>query len=164
MKDALTTLGELAVQLEDTQAEIAALEQKLESLQQREADLSQNMIPEIMGQAGVQEFCTKSVRLKLDTKVRLPQNSPKVHEWLRKVGQDGLIKSVVSVPFPKGKEDEARKLVQALGKKQVAADLSQTVAWNSLEKTVKEMLAEGKQIPFDDLGAHPQTFTKVERL
>lgn len=158
----LKKLSDLGQDLFDAKADVERLEMELHRAQKRVQDLSEVQIPEIMDAAGVQEFTTAAgFKLKVGDKIRGNVNSPVLHEWLRKCGHGGLIKSEVKVPFAKGEDDTARELVQELAGREISADFKQTVAWNSLQATVRKMLEAGEDVPIEDLGLHIQRETDL---
>tara|TARA_R110000803_G_scaffold20201_21_gene52319 strand:- start:4435 stop:4947 length:513 start_codon:yes stop_codon:yes gene_type:complete len=151
----MTTLEELealATKLIDAQEVLAKCEQALADAKLRVAVLSEDLIPmamENVGDFGIKEFVTNSgFRIKTGSKIRFNTKSPILHQWLRDIGNAGIIKSNVIVPFKKaGSDAEARELQEQLTTEGYAATFEQAVAWNSMESLIKRMREDGKEVP-----------------
>lgn len=159
MTNILQRLAQLGQQLEDARDKVADLEEQLSEAKEVVNRLEGSTIPDLMTQAEVQDFTLgNGAKLKLDTKVSAVGGvkSAKLHAWLRKVNQAGLIKSVVEVPFKAGTDDEARALVKRLQGDKLEASFLQTVHAASLQSAVKKMLLDGVDVPDDVVSIFPR--------
>lgn len=164
--DILTRLSAAAADLLTAKAELEAAQDSLNTAQARVNDLEQKLIPDLMDEAGMDKFTTREgVHVALVKDVRANTKNPDLHEWLRSTGNGGLIKSVVTVPFTKGHDDDARELVKELGKRELRADFVQDVAWNSLQTLVRDMMKKGEEVPLAQLNIHliPKVQVKVPK-
>jgi hypothetical protein len=164
--DILQRLSAAAAQLLDARAEQAAAQEALDRANNVVNDLEGKMIPDLLEEAGMQTFTTKDgMAIELTHHVSVNAKNPAVHEWLRRTGNEGLIKSQVTVPFTKGHEDDARNLVKELAAREIGADLAVTVATNSLQALIKRMLKEGQDVPLADMNVHlmPRVSVKLPK-
>lgn len=160
--DILVRLATAAEDLLTAKAELEAAEDVATKAKAKVDDLEKKLIPELMAEAELQKFTTKSgMHIALEENVRTNTKSAALHEWLRETGNGGLIKSVVEVPFAKGGDDEARQLVAQLAQRDLRATFVQDVAWNSLQTLVRDMMKQGKEVPLERLGIHLMPEVKV---
>lgn len=163
--DGLLRLSTLADYLADAYADVARIEAELASAQQEVRSLSEVRIPELMEELGQTTIRTTSgVKLSVAQKVRCGDlKRADGLAWLRKNGLAGLIKSEVVVPFAKGGDAGAHKLVERLEDLGLTSWLTQRVQWNTLAATIRGQLEDGVDVPLETLGAYLQTVTKIEK-
>jgi ABC-type sugar transport system substrate-binding protein len=83
------------------------------------------------------------------------------HAWLREHDFGGLIKTVVTVPFGRGEEEEARRLAAAIAEEH-ACELKEAIHPQTLKAFVKEQVEAGKPLPFELFGVFPFSRAKVK--
>lgn len=161
-KDILTRISESAADLLKKRIALVEAQDALTRAEKDVSDLEQKVIPELMEEAGVDAVTTKDgVHLILDYTVRTNTKNPALHEWLRQIGNGGLIKSEVSVPFAKGSEEESRKLLQDLENVGLKATFTQEVHWSSFQTLVKDLRKKGVEVPLSELGITLANVVKV---
>jgi len=153
------TIGErltaAATQLVTARIALKEAEAARDVAQAKVNDLEQKLLPDLMEEAGSRSWTgTDGLCITINDKVRTNTKSPALHEWLRKIGNGGLIKTVVSVPFNKGGDEEARAFVAELAEKEMHAAYEQDVHWGSLQTLVRDMRKEGKEVPLAELNIH----------
>lgn len=139
---------ELAVEIEAAQVALAELQGKHEKIVRRQ-------LPELMEKLGMEKFKLKTgeeVSVKDDIKCGLTEeNKPKAWPWLEAGGYDGIVKTVVNVPYGRGEVAKAQELIQKLADDYgVSADLSRSIHPMTLKSFVKERLEAG-DLPSDML-------------
>lgn len=144
-----------ARQLLDAKLELETAKAAVDAAQAKVNDLEQVLLPALMEEAG----CTKwsgadGLYISVSDKVRTDTKSAKLHEWLRRIGNGGLIKTVVEVPFNKGGDAEARAFVAELAAKEITASYTQDVHWSSLQALVRDMRKKGEDVPLAELNIH----------
>jgi hypothetical protein len=59
------------------------------------------------------------------------------------------------VKFGKGELEKAEKVLTALQKKKLSAELTRAIHWQTLKAFVKEQTKAANKIPLEMFGAHP---------
>lgn len=159
-------LTRAAVQLSLARLELQAAEAEMQRKKAVVDDLEQKLLPDLMEEAGSRSWTgTDGLCITINDKVRTNTKNPELHEWLRKTGNGGLIKSVVEVPFTKGKDEDALGLVKELAGREIRATYEQDVAWQSLQTLVRDMLKRGEDVPLAKLNIHlmPEATIKLPK-
>jgi hypothetical protein len=149
----------------DVQKQISATEEQLKKLQEAEALLSEQTIPNLMQQAGISLLKLadgSSVEVKPFYSARIP--STKVEEafdWLRQNGFGDLIKNNVTLTFGRNEDSTAKNLVEDLRKKGHNVNQTEKVEPMTLKAFVKEQIQQGKNVPSDIFGVYVANKTKI---
>ena len=153
----LGAISEMAVNLCNLDSEIADLEAMLKEKQIKRRRLADVDLPEAM-----LSLQLSSVKLANGFKLEIVDilsasiskaNAPAAHEWLREQGHGDVIKTSISVEFPRGEEETARETYTELrGKNTGAVSFSENVHPQTLKKLVRELIEKGDNIPFDVFG------------
>lgn len=164
--DGLTRLSQLADKLFDAETEVTRIQAELKAAQKTVQQLQEHDIPTLMDSLEVEEFKTKSglkitVGDKLSAK-KLTAAHAAALQWLRDHDQGGLIKTLVGVPFTAGSESDADDLVEQLAGEGIAAEKSMEVHHSSLAAAIKQMLADGVDVPMELLGGYQRRVASVE--
>ena len=150
----------------ETQKKIEATEEELKKLKDVETTLSEQTIPNLMQQAGIE-------LIKLDNKVtvevkpfysaKIPASkSEEAFQWLRDRGHGDLIKNQVSLEFGMKQDNEAKSLVEDLKAKGLPVKQKTSVHPSSLRAFVKEQIEDhGKDVPADLFGTYFANKTKI---
>lgn len=163
-QDGLARLSALAAQQTKAEEIVQDAEENLKKHQAHLDNIAEEQIPDLMEELGITEFKTKSgLKITVSEKVRCRQlTSSAGLQWLRENGQGGLIKSQVVVPFTRGTDSEAQKLVDRLAGDGMAARHEAFVPWNSLAAAAKSMRLDGDEVDEKVLGIWDQRRAKVE--
>lgn len=147
----------LAATIESAEAKLSELKEKMRRVQ--EVDL-----PEAMRECGFDKIpikvLGKTVELKSDLTMSLPKTPTEFAAalgWLRDAGLGDLIERDVTVAFGLGEEKKAEKLIESLSKKGLHAQATTSVNTARVKAAVRELLAKGKDVPLETLGAYRWT-------
>ena len=150
----------------ETQKKIAATEEELKKLKDVETTLSEQTIPNLMQQAGVELIKLEggiSVEVKPFYSARIPSSkSEEAFEWLRDNGHGDLIKNQVSLEFGMKQDNEAKSLIEELKAKGLPVKQKTTVHPSSLRGFVREQIQDlGKDVPAELFGTYVANKTKI---
>lgn len=163
----LAQLSVSAMAARSLEKEIEEAEEALDKLRKRHRIMIEHDIPELMDAAGQTLITTKDgIVVQMDEIVRASikeENRPKAHAWLNDNGHGNLIKRSFNIEFNKDEEAWAAKFQRDLEqrKKPVRVKRKDAVHSGTLTSFVKEMLAEGKEIPQELLGVFRQRVAKL---
>ena len=150
----------------ETQKKIAATEEELKKLKDVETTLSEQTIPNLMQQAGVELIKLEggiSVEVKPFYSARIPSSkSEEAFAWLRDNGHGDLIKNQVSLEFGMKQDNEAKSIVEELKSKGLPVKQKTTVHPSSLRGFVREQIQDlGKDVPAELFGTYVANKTKI---
>ena len=150
----------------ETQKQINTVEEQLKKLKETETTLSEQTIPNLMQQAGVQLLKLSdgsSVEVKPKYKARIPESrSEEAFAWLRENGHGDLIKNQVAMEFGMRQDNEAKSIVEELKNKGLPVQQKQFVHPSSLRGFVREQIQDlGKDVPADLFGTYISNNTKI---
>lgn len=164
--DQLGELSKLADELHDAEATVAQLEAKLASAKADVVRISEEEIPELMAEIGMDEFKTSTgLSIKLDRKVfaKIPKyRMGEAVDWLDEHGEGGMVKRNVVVGFNRDQEEAATELAASLSE-QYPAGVSQdySVHASTLKAWAKRKIEAGEEIPEDLFGIHTKQIAKI---
>ena len=150
----------------ETQKKIEATEEELKKLKDVETTLSEQTIPNLMQQAGVELIKLEggiSVEVKPFYSARIPASkSEEAFQWLRENGHGDLIKNQVSLEFGMKQDNEAKSIVEDMKSKGLPVKQKTTVHPSSLRGFVREQIQDlGKDVPADLFGTYVANKTKI---
>ena len=150
----------------ETQKKIEATEEELRKLKDVETTLSEQTIPNLMQQAGVELIKLEggiSVEVKPFYSARIPASkSEEAFQWLRDNGHGDLIKNQVSLEFGMKQDNEAKSIVEELKSKGLPVKQKTTVHPSSLRGFVREQIQDlGKDVPAELFGTYVANKTKI---
>ncbi len=161
-----TNITDSCKKLLETQKKIEATEEELRKLKDVETTLSEQTIPNLMQQAGVELIKLEggiSVEVKPFYSARIPASkSEEAFQWLRDNGHGDLIKNQVSLEFGMKQDNEAKSIVEELKSKGLPVKQKTTVHPSSLRGFVREQIQDlGKDVPADLFGTYVANKTKI---
>jgi len=150
----------------ETQKKIEATEEELKKLKDVETTLSEQTIPNLMQQAGVELIKLDggiSVEVKPFYSARIPASkSEEAFQWLRDNGHGDLIKNQVSLEFGMKQDNEAKSIIEELKSKGLPVKQKTTVHPSSLRGFVREQIQDlGKDVPAELFGTYVANKTKI---
>ena len=159
-------IAESCNKLLETQKKIEATEEELKKLKDVETTLSEQTIPNLMQQAGVELIKLEggiSVEVKPFYSARIPSSKfEEAFTWLRDNGHGDLIKNQISLEFGMKQDNEAKSLVEELKAKGLPVKQKQTVHPSSLRGFVREQIQDlGKDVPAELFGTYVANKTKI---
>lgn len=166
-EDSLAVLSKLAVELSEADAEVARIEEELRKAKEKQKDISEYRIPQLMDEIGIEEYKTTS-GLKLQVKETIHASVTKAKmtaasRWLDEHGHSALVKRKVLVEFDKDEEEEAQALYDELLNKDTRLRVGQdlTIHPSTLRAWVKEQLESGEDIDLDLFGVYRSRTAKI---
>lgn len=163
--DALAELSKLGDRQAELEEEILEEENKLKKLKDLHKEVSQQHIPELMDQLGLQNFTTTSgtqISVTENVRASIPvARKPEAFQWLRDHGNAGLIKRMVSVEFGRGEDEKASELSKALAETFELVKDEANIHHSTLASFVKSQLESGVDIPLDLFGVFRQRVAKT---
>ena len=161
-----TDIATSCKKLLETQKKIEATEEELKKLKDVETTLSEQTIPNLMQQAGVELIKLEgriSVEVKPFYSARIPASkSEEAFQWLRDNGHGDLIKNQVSLEFGMKQDNEAKSIVEELKSKGLPVKQKTTVHPSSLRGFVREQIQDlGKDVPAELFGTYVANKTKI---
>tara|TARA_R110002020_G_scaffold6647_1_gene28173 strand:- start:860 stop:1405 length:546 start_codon:yes stop_codon:yes gene_type:complete len=150
----------------ETQKQILKTEEELKKLKEVEDTLSEQTIPNLMHQAGVELIKLEggiSVEVKPSYKARIPASrTEEAFNWLRENGHGDLIKNQVTMEFGMRQDNEAKSIVEELKNKGLPVQQKTSVHPSSLKSFVTEQIRDlGKDVPADLFGTYISNKTKI---
>lgn len=163
----LSRVTALAQLLLATAERIAKIEAELAEAQAAYLRVEREDLPELMREVGLTQLRLANgveVSLAEDVTATIPEERrAAAHAWLREHNFGGLIKTVVSVPFGRGEEQEARRLAEMIHDDlHHDANVDEKVHPQTLKAFVREQVEGGKPLPFDLFGVHPFSRAKIK--
>ena len=153
-------------ELLDIQKELAELEDKVKKVKAAEVKLSENDIPNLMQQAGIQLLKLNdgsSVEVKPYYAARIPvSRQEEAFGWLRDNGHGDLIKNNVTLTFGRSQDNEAKSLVDDLRNKGHNVKQAEKVEPMTLKAFVRDEIENGRNVPADLFGVYVATRTKIK--
>lgn len=167
--EAFAQLDALALEAERAVAARKLAEEALQVAKDRETDLLNRTIPELLGRMRM-DACTTSSGLKVAVKRTIRASIPadadvrvQAFAWLIANGHGGIIKNTVRIDLDRGEDDRATALTDSLRAQGFDPDAKRDVHAGTLSALVRELLEDGKVIPQKLLGVFDQRVSTVVR-
>jgi len=142
----------------ETQKQIKKAEEEISKLKEAEVHLSDNVIPNLMREAGISKMELTDgsvVNVKPYYQAHINESfKERAHNWLRENGHGDLIKNNVTLEFGKGQDDLAQSVIQDAQEKGYNVKQKQGVHASTLKAFVREQIQDGKQVPNDMFGVY----------
>ncbi len=157
----------LAGLLVNTAARIAVIEAELAAAQADYLRVDREDRPELMREVGLTKLTlTAGTEVTLTEEVTAAiteERRAAAHAWLREHNFGGLIKTLLTVPFGRGEEEEARRMAERIAEEHECS-LDEKVHPMTLKAFVREQVEDGKPLPFDLFGVHPFSRAKIKMV
>lgn len=155
--DGLKSVAGLAKRIQETEDEIAKVEEYLKSKKKDLQKLTDEDLPSILQEMGLSSF-TLDDGSKVDVKPLYGASIPvsrreEAHEWLRDNGYDDIIKNVVSCSFGRGEDEQAVAFKETAAKLGLHPEQNESVHSSTLRAWVRERVENGEEFPMDLFGA-----------
>lgn len=153
----LGKVAEMAKSIRLKEQALELLEQQAKALKQELLKLTDQDLPGLMQEFGLQSF-TLDDGSKVEIKATYGghikvEDRPAAFSWLRDNGHGDIIKNVVSVLFGAGEDSKASALLGELGSMGYAAEQKEDVHSSTLKAWVKERVELGEEFPMHLFGA-----------
>lgn len=136
-------IGKLVEEVKTSKATVLAKEEEIKELKARIKELEENVIPDVMTEAGAQQITLMSsevVIVKPFYYARLPEDPTSFFEWLRKNEFGGLIKEKLEL-YPDG--EKSQLLIDFMSEFGISYEQLSSIHWKTLEAWYKECCEAG---------------------
>jgi hypothetical protein len=168
----LKSIRAAAKRLIDLNREIADLKQQLQIAEKKQKALATEELPNLMVEGGCTVIGVGNMLVEITPEFHArPYEDEKKRkeqfDWLVDNGAGGIIYRQLLLDMPKGDEVVERRVVEALEKlaEEIEVDLDPRIrpsmAWNTYQATLKQMMQNGVALPFEKLGAYIQRVATV---
>lgn len=165
-EDILAQITRATRELTTARDDVTAAEQALKAAQDRVRQIEEFRLPELMREAGQTMLKTIDgliVELSETLHASIPMaNLPLALQWLVEHGQAAIIKRDLRLQFGKNEEDKADRALALILENGFMPQDKQSVHPQTLAAVLRELLAEGIDVPMELLGAHVRSFAKVK--
>lgn len=164
--DMLKGISELAEMQLIREVEVERATLRLKEARQALFKIQEIELPDLMLQAGMEKFTLsngKTVEVKETLYASIAKkNKAAALKWLETNGHGSLISENLSVPFEKGMHAQLTELIDLLEHNGYPAfSVGETVNTGSIKALIKELLADGIDVPLDLFGAHFARASKI---
>ena len=153
-------------ELRQRRDDVVAAEEALKAAQQAVRLIEETELPELMREAGQEKLRTSDgfdVELTETLRASIPAASlPQALAWLIEHGQAAIIKRDIRLQFGKNEEEKADKALELILNEGFMPQDKQTVHPQTLASVIRELVAQGVDVPMALLGAHVQAGVKVK--
>lgn len=146
-------------------ASVRELEEALGARKEELARISEVELPNMMGSLGLDRIgLSVGGSVTIERKIYAgitEQNREAAFAWLTESGNDGIIKNEVKLPFGKGQDEEAQKLVEKLTADGYSLTRTRNVHPQTLKAFVKNRIEGGLPIPMDTFSVLIKNVSKI---
>lgn len=164
----LAQITAVARELREAKGDVTRAEEELKAAQGRVRNLEEHTLPELMREAAQERLRTlDGYDLQLSEVIRASIPSGRMGEavmWLRANGQGSIVKTEVKLTFGKGQEQTAAEAADALQRAGFTPDFKPSVHPQTLSAAVREMMANGVDVPLPLLGVWVQPVVKMKEI
>lgn len=163
----LSRITRLANELVQAQEDVTTQEAILKAAQERVRTLEEFQLPEAMDEAKQTALTTSDglpVELTETIYASIPAaNLPKAIMWLTSNNQGSIVKRQLTAKFGKEEDQKAAEALDLLLEAGVTPEDKQSVHPQTLAAMIREMLAEGKEVPMELLGGYTRRIVKIKK-
>lgn len=153
-------------ELRDAREDVTRWEDGLKVAQQRVRVLEEGTLPDLMREAGQDRLTTSDgYDVELGEVLRAsipPVNLAEAVDWLVRNGAASIVKREFKALFGKNEDEKAKAALKVMLEAGIPVQDKQSVHAQTLAATIRQMLAEGVDVPMALLGAYNQPFVKVK--
>lgn len=165
-EDILAQITRATRELAEAREDVTAAEAALKAAQDRVRQIEEFRLPELMREAGQTMLKTidgATVELTETLHASIPAaNLSQALAWLIEHGQASIIKRDLRLQFGKNEEDKADRALALILEGGFTPQDKQSVHPQTLAAVLRELVAEGVDVPMELLGAHVRSFAKVK--
>jgi hypothetical protein len=154
----LNSVASLALKIKKAEETVSELEAKLKSEKKALMRLTDEELPEMLGELGL-----SSIKLSDGSKVDikktyggsiLKSNEEEAFSWLRNNGYGDIVKNIVSINFGMGEDQKAQEFKSLAESTGLSPDQKETVHAMTLRAFIKERVESGDDFPMELFGAY----------
>lgn len=146
--------------------QVAEIEARLKAAKQRTRTLEENTIPELMAEAGQSDIKTSDgdrVTVKETLRASIPAATlTEAINWLIANNQSAIVKRDIGIKFGRDQNDDADTVVKALIELGFIPADKVSVHPSTLGATLRELLADGVDVPLKIFGGHVQNKATIK--
>jgi multidrug efflux pump subunit AcrA (membrane-fusion protein) len=165
-EDILAQITRAVRELGVARSDVTAAEAALKATQDRVRQIEEFRLPELMREAGQTLLKTidgETVELTETLHASIPAvNLPMALKWLMEHNQGSIIKRDIRLQFGKNEDEKADAALALILESGLTPQDKQSVHPQTLAAVLREMIAEGVDVPMELLGAHVRSFAKVK--
>lgn len=154
----LARIGNLAAYQRSLEDQVDNQEKTLKELKSRLRQVREVDIPDALAEAGLESITTTDGhKIEVETKLFASvakKNLPQVCAWLADHGHGSLIKPKLEVAFSNGEQESMAIWAESLEGQGLRVSTVESVNTTSLKAMIRELSAEGADLPLDLFGAH----------
>ena len=162
----INTISATCTELQETEQEIAYLEENLKKKKKDSLFLSEETIPNLMTEAGVSSLDLAdgtSVKITPLYGARISKDrQEEAFKWLRDNNHADLIRNNVGVSFTAGDDSKAQHVLELLTKANYRPVQKQEVNAMQLKQFVREQTEKGVTLPADLFSIYVANRTKIK--
>jgi hypothetical protein len=164
--DLLTRISNVVDELIGAREDVVRAQDVLKVAQQHVNTLEQYTLPELMREAGQEKLRTRSgfdVELGETLRASIPPDRlAEAIMWLGANGQGAIVKREIKLAFGKDEDQKAAEAFDLVVNAGYLPEDKQSVHTQTLGAAVREMIADGVDVPMEMLGVYIQPFVKVK--
>jgi hypothetical protein len=158
--DALRRITKLADQLVAAKADVKTIEASLVTAKAKVTRIEREDLPELMRELKMKNFELEGggkVGVVDDLECSITEeNKPAALTWVKKRGDDGIIKTILSVEFDRDEYQAAIKLAAEIRKlTNKPVEVKESIHHMTLKAYIKELLKKKVKVPIKLFGLHP---------
>lgn len=161
----MATLSALVAKANQIDIEVARAEDQLKILKDRQVELKQRRIPDLMDELSMESFTTKSgMKVTVKKKVRAKfTDATRVAaaQWFIDQNLERMVKNEFDLKLDKGQEDKAVMLCKAIEELGLPYVNKKNVHHSTLAAFVKRRDAAGEEVPDDLLNVYRYSEAKI---
>lgn len=172
-EDSMKRLNRLVIEMGQLELQKEELEEQLEKINKQIREYSENLIPTLMTEVGIDLYRTKggiTVELKEEVRASFPKDESKrarAFRFLEETGDDGIIKRQFTIQYGRDSIQWANQLHDELKRLKVEEHATVSEDWSIHHQTLlsylRSKLKEGANVPMDAFGAFVQSYAKIKR-
>lgn len=161
----LAKITRVARELREARADVTTAEEVLKAKQSRVRTIEEFTLPELMKEAGQEKLRTSDgydLELKDTLHASIPPDKlAEAVDWLVAHNHAALVKRAMTLKFGKDENEKAQRALALILEAGFTPEDKQSVHPQSLAAAIREMLAEGVEVPLALLGAHIRSTVKL---
>lgn len=163
----LSQLSELVDKQKHLESQVERLEEMLKTARDHLRSVAEVDIPALLDEVGILSFTWRdgsSVSVKETMYASIPKkNKPAAAGWLIDHGLSSLVKSDVIILMDKGDNEKLHALLELLdGAGHLTYHVAENMNTSSVKAAIKELLAQGDDVPLDLFGVHVVRTTVIK--
>jgi hypothetical protein len=162
----LAKITRVARELREARDEVVHAEEVLKAKQSRVRTIEEFTLPELMREAGQEKLRTSDgydLELTETLRASVPAaNMAEAIAWLTDHNQAAIVKRAMTLKFGRDENDKAQRALSLILEAGFTPEDKQSIHPQTLAAVIRELLAEGVDVPLPLLGAYVQPSVKLK--